>query len=209
MTTTDITAAPPRPASGDGQIATIISGHGFAQYWFQDLIRESLSSDPMADRIRRSIVAAAACLENQWFMWAQGVCMSSAQLSIRPDEAIRRVFPAKSRVPSLKHKWVRDETSSGAKKREALYHALSFVPLESGDPLADRLLALADRRDRLLHGITSRFKISTPAKETDVTPELTHEELSALSFDEIHKVVLDCTSYLYANDPLNFPSWMR
>jgi hypothetical protein len=176
-----------------GHQPTIITSHAFAPYWFDDLLREAEGQPPHA--VRRGVVAAAAFLENYWFAWAQRLLLSrGARGPAIIDHFRKRDNPGDFYVPSLSAMW-----RAGLKD-------LGLRPLPEDDALSLELKHLASWRHSLMHGRTSRLRISTP--DELAAPDLTLAELEQTDPRWPLDVALRCIRYLHEQSPADLPTWI-
>lgn len=124
-----------------GSIATLITGHSFAQYWLADALQEGEGKD--FNSIRREIVFASSFLESYIFEWAQGQLSNDA-------EGLLDLFPLHKNLPSLTIKWKQTPQKIYVRKGLGKFPELEFTDF-------DRLVSL---RNNLLHSQASRFLIS-------------------------------------------------
>lgn len=189
---TDHTAEPGTgTAYAEGFKPTIITGHAFAPYWLEDLLRESEGEPPHA--VRRGVVAAAAFLENYWFHWAQNVLLSRGERG----ESIVNHFSSGTdawRVPPLHNMW------------RSQLERLNLQPLTNGDTLNTELERLAKWRHSLMHGRTSRLRIDGP--EGLAAPDLTLSGLEQTSPRWPLDVALACVRHLHHQSQSDPPRWI-
>ena len=137
-----------------GGVATLITGHSFAQYWLADALQETKEGKDF-NSIRREIIFASCFLESYLFEWAQG------QLSI-DLEGLFHLFPPGEDLPSLTIKW--KETPKKIYKKKGLSE---FPELELTD-----FYALVRLRNNLIHSQASRYLISNVKDRSSPEPSI-------------------------------------
>lgn len=194
MTIQILTGSGSVSASDASISATLITGHAFAPYWFDDLVGESKGEAPHA--VRRGVVAAAAFLENYWFMWTQNVLIRQGKTPAELAEHFEsKRDPTKWRVPVLVHMW-REEMKK-----------VQLQPLEKSDPRWQELEKLARWRHNLMHGRTSRLRVDSA--HGLIEPDLTMDELRAASPRWALETARACVEYLHEQSQTAPPGWLR
>ncbi|MBI1422104.1 MAG: hypothetical protein GC149_01475 [Gammaproteobacteria bacterium] len=171
-----------------GYSSTLITGHAFAQYWFEDAYQESKGNT--WHHIRREIIFSTTFLEAYLFEWAQ------SQLTNDMVELLR-LFPQEKNIPSLTNKW--NKTITQIFKLRAL-----------GEPPCsdiEEFKQLIELRNNLLHARASRLSITN---EVNISwPEPSAESLSKLQNGWALGVAIDMVCLLNSHAGTDIPNYIK